>query len=482
MKIDMRKKHMKTSIWWIRRDIRLNHNPTLVEAINQSTHILPLFILDPHLFERKADRRTNFLFQALDSLDKELQKKGSRLMIQSGDPLSILQQVVSSTQAEMIFAEEDYSPYAHKRDLAVAGELPLWLVHGLTVFPPGMVVKSSGCPYTIYTPYKKAWYSLPQPQRPSLFELPNFLPPLPECKLENIPLPEFQPEDDFPATESAAHSRLDQFLSGPVFTYKENRDRMDLDGTSRLSPYLRFGLISIQYVVGKVNQLKGISTHSTELDGLNTWMDELIWREFYISILHHFPEVLQGSFRKDLRNIHWRNKAEEFAAWQKGCTGYPIVDAGIKQLLQTGWMHNRARMITASFLVKDLLVDWQKGESWFMEQLIDGDPAANNGGWQWTSGVGTDAAPYFRIFNPVLQGLKFDPSGDYVRKWVPELKNVPLEYIHKPWTIPTQLQKKLGIQIGIDYPLPIIDHQAVRKQILAAYATDKTRSPVGGCR
>jgi deoxyribodipyrimidine photo-lyase len=202
------------------------------------------------------------------------------------------------------------------------------------------------------------------------------------------------------------------------------------------------------------------------------WLNELIWREFYISILYHFPEVSRQSFRSSLRRIAWRNDPDEFDAWTKGMTGYPVVDAGMRELNATGWMHNRARMITASFLVKDLLVDWRWGEAYFMSQLIDGDPAANNGGWQWTAGTGTDAAPYFRIFNPVLQGQKFDPDGMYVRKWVPELSDVPIEYLHQPWRMPGSIQEASGCRIGIEYPRPIVDHSERRLLTLAAYERD----------
>lgn len=472
---------MKTSIWWIRRDIRIQNNPALYEAVSQSTHVIPLFILDPSLLESKAEKRANFLFQALDSLKKELQNLGSNLLLLSGDPVEALQAAVSATGAEMIFAEEDYTPAAHQRDLKVAAVLPLWLVHGLTVFPPGMVVKSTGCPYTIFTPFKRAWKSLPLPGKPSLIRNITHLPPLPAISLQSTPIPGYHEEPSFPASEAEAIRRLDYFLSEPILHYSERRDRMDMDGTSSLSPYLSFGLISIQYIFERVSHLKENADPSTQQQ-IDVWVNEMIWREFYISIMHHFPEVLEGSFRRDLRNIRWRNIPNEFDTWKNGMTGYPVVDAGIRQLSQTGWMHNRARMITASFLVKDLLVNWQSGEEWFMQKLIDGDPALNNGGWQWTAGVGTDAVPYFRIFNPVLQGEKFDPTGNFVRKWVPELSMVPEEYIHKPWMIPSDLQRRLGFQIGKDYPKPVVDHKEMRKQTLAAFKTGEPRTKIEGCK
>jgi deoxyribodipyrimidine photo-lyase len=207
--------------------------------------------------------------------------------------------------------------------------------------------------------------------------------------------------------------------------------------------------------------------------GAETWLNELIWREFYISILYHFPKVRRRSFRPEYDHIQWQNDEQVFIAWAEGRTGYPVVDAAMRQLAQTGWMHNRARMIVASFLVKHLLIDWRWGERWFMQHLIDGDPAANNGGWQWTAGTGTDAAPYFRVFNPVLQGQKFDPNGNYIRRWVPELADVPAKYIHHPWGMPSDLQQELECVIGRDYPGPIVDHTQARERVLATYAAAK---------
>jgi deoxyribodipyrimidine photo-lyase len=207
----------------------------------------------------------------------------------------------------------------------------------------------------------------------------------------------------------------------------------------------------------------------------NTWLTELIWREFFIDILHHFPQVHHTSFREDLRGIDWSNHESEFFAWREGRTGYPIVDAAMRELVETGWMHNRARMITASFLVKDLLIDWRWGERWFLQNLIDGDPAANNGGWQWSAGTGTDAAPYFRVFNPVLQGKKFDPDGTYVRRWLPVLEKVPSRYLHEPWKMSAELQAERGCRIGVDYPAPLVDHSWARERALAAFKSTRER-------
>lgn len=472
---------MNVSIWWIRRDLRMQHNAALQEAVANSTSILPLFILDPHLLARKADRRLSFLFEALHQLDLELRKAGSQLWIKSGEPLEVLQAVIHETGAEAIFAEADYTPYARQRDIKIARELPVWLIHGLTVFPPGMVVKNTGCPYTIFTPFSRAWKALPLPLLAKASQQPSPIAPPPSTVLSSEPIPAFDTDPDFPASEAEAQNRLSRFISDKVYEYAQFRDRMDLDGTSRLSPYLRFGLVSPLFVANQAMQAIQNAPDKAAKESAESWLNELIWREFYISILHYFPEVLKGSFRKDLRNICWRNAPQDLRAWQEGTTGYPIVDAGMRQLKKSGWMHNRARMITASFLVKDLLINWQDGEAWFMQHLIDGDPATNNGGWQWTSGVGTDAAPYFRIFNPVLQGEKYDPNGEYVRRWVPELARIPVKFIHKPWQMPETLQKELGMVIGKDYPLPMVDHALVKGRAVDVFSNSAARLFPEGC-
>jgi deoxyribodipyrimidine photo-lyase len=254
-----------------------------------------------------------------------------------------------------------------------------------------------------------------------------------------------------------------------VFRYAQHRNQLDLAGTSGLSPYLRFGMLSARQAVVAAHQAIAAAPNAQGRTGAETWLNELIWREFYNSIMAHFPRVRAGSFREHYNAIRWVNDPAAFAAWTQGRTGYPVVDAAMRELAQTGWMHNRARMIVASFLVKDLLVDWRWGERWFMQQLVDGDPAANNGGWQWTAGVGTDAAPYFRIFNPVLQGQKFDAPGQYIRRWVPELAYVPAKYIHTPWKMPAAVQQQAGCRLGQDYPHPLVDHRQARAATLTAY-------------
>jgi len=261
------------------------------------------------------------------------------------------------------------------------------------------------------------------------------------------------------------------------YWYAESRDRLDVDGASYLSPYLRFGMLSARQAAVAALAATQITSDAQARTGARTWLTELIWREFYQSILYHFPHVLQQSFRAHLQAIHWDDDEAAFAAWCEGRTGYPVVDAGMRQLAHTGWLHNRARMVVASFLVKDLLIDWRQGERHFMQHLVDGDPVANNGGWQWTAGAGTDAAPYFRVFNPVLQGQKYDLRGAYVRRWVPQLARVPERFIHQPWKMPPDVQQAAGCVIGTDYPAPIVDHAWARERALATYAQARTKKP-----
>ncbi len=405
-----------------------------------------------------------------------MRERGSYLVVRSGRPEAALKSLLEETGTEKIYSQADFSTYARKRDKKVSEILPVALVGSSGFSHPDKVLKNDGAPYTVFTPYKKRWMA----EMPSLSER---LAPAPE----NIQTPEFIKSEALPQHnlsqynlpfnpgEKEAIKRLEMFTeSYRISDYGQFRNRMDLPGTSQLSPYLRFGMISpqqaVQSAIEKMESLSG----KEETEGVETWLNELIWRDFYISILYHFPEVMNRSFRGNLRNIAWVNSRWEFERWCEGQTGFPVVDAGMRQLAQTGWMHNRARMITASFLVKDLLVDWRWGEGWFMQHLIDGDPAANNGGWQWTAGTGTDAAPYFRIFNPITQGSKFDPNGIYVRKWVTELNNVPAKYIHTPWEMPDEIQNRVNCRIGSDYPERIIDHKFARQRTLDIYKQAKS--------
>jgi deoxyribodipyrimidine photo-lyase len=458
---------MSIHLWWIRKDIRLIDNLTLQLARANNAQIIPVFILDPQLIKSPTPRRQDFLFNALNNLSKELSNLGSRLIIRSGTPLIALTNLYTETRAEAIFAEEDYTPYARKRDTEIGKTLPLKLVQAAVIHHPADLLNRQQNPFRVFTAYNKAWQALPFPFRQTINAPERLIEPIPSLPSE--PLPQFISNPYFPAAEKEAQKRLVQFLDNPIYDYDEKRNLPADDETSRLSPYIRFGLISPQVIHNRLTQAVDKAPNKTAKDSCQIWKNELVWREFFTGILYHFPAAQHHAFRTRYQTLNWRFEPEAFEAWKTGKTGFPLVDAGMRQLIETGWMHNRTRMVTASFLVKDLLINWQAGEAWFMQQLVDGDPAVNNGNWQWSAGVGTDAAPYFRIFNPTSQAEKHDPQGEYIRRWVPELTHVPDKYIHAPWQMPKEIQSAAGCVIGKDYPAPIIDHKAAKERTLAFY-------------
>ena len=446
-----------TAIWWVRRDLRLTDNAALHAALEAGS-VIPAFIIDP-AFSHSSPRRKDFLYEGLHALHKDLRARGSYLIVRAGKPVDALCQLVQDTHAAVIFAEQDYTPYAWKRDEEVARCLPLQLIHAQTVHHPMDVLKANRTPYKVFTPYSKAWKARlssivlsPAPEKiPTPVGVPTEV------------LPGFKVSPTFPAGEQEALVRLEEFLHQRIYAYAQDRNRLDLNGSSSLSPYLHFGMLGLRQAVHAARQaIAGardeISKHSAE-----TWLNELIWREFYIQILFHFPQVSETAFNPTLANIAWRNDESNFEAWKAGRTGVPIVDAAMRQLKEIGWMHNRARMIAASYLVKDLLIDWRWGEKYFMDELLDGDKAANNGGWQWVAGTGTDAAPYFRIFNPVLQSAKFDPHGEYIRKWIPELRGVDAKHIHAPW--------QAGLKINAYPDRPLVERD--KERTILAYQLSK---------
>ncbi|MDT8305229.1 MAG: deoxyribodipyrimidine photo-lyase [Anaerolineae bacterium] len=463
---------MSCTIWWIRRDLRLHDNQALDAARRDGQVVIPLWIFDPALINSPNTGRKRFAFlrEGLCALDKELRLRGSRLIVRHGAPGDVLQVLLLETGASAVYAKADHTPYARRRDSAIASTLPLHLFAGTTVHPPGSVLKADGGPYSLFSAFRSTWLSLPLPGTASLIPTPHNLQsppavigdPLEPGTEENSASSEL-----FPAGEAAALQRLEQFVQGGLATYGEQRNRLDQLATSCLSPYLRFGMLSPRHaVVAALEALPGAAS------GARAWLDELIWRDFFTHVLHHFPYVQHQSFREKYRSFRWRDDEIGLTAWQQGQTGYPVVDAAMRQLQETGWLPNRARMIAASFLSKHLLLDWRDGERWFRRQLLDGDLAANNGNWQWVAGTGTDAAPYFRIFNPITQGKKHDPDGQYVRHWVPELATVSTKFVHEPWQMPPEVQQAAGCIIGEVYPWPIVDHRMARDRALAFYRSD----------
>lgn len=481
---------MPPIIHWFRRDLRLHDNTALAAAARDSGGaVIPVFILDDTLLQGRfaGAARTRFMLESLRELDAGLRAHGSALVLQRGDPQRVVLRLLDETGAAGVYWNRDYSPYAIRRDTAIKQALKdrgyaARSFKDAVIWEMDEVVKQDGGPYTVFTPYARRWQ-----QR--FAEAGVQVAAVPELGRPDEGLPASQPIPELhdlgmrteqrvmPGGEQHAQRLLNEFTdlrrNHAIADYKNERDRPALPGTSRLSAHLRLGTISPRTCLRAALGAQQRAGSGAAAAGVQAWVNELVWREFYIQILYHFPHVLRGAFRQEYDAIAWENDDERFAAWCEGRTGYPIVDAAMRQLNSEAWMHNRARMIAASFLTKDLLIDWRWGEQYFMRQLVDGDPAANNGGWQWAAGTGTDAQPYFRIFNPTSQGQKFDPQGDYVRRYVPELAAVPETFIHEPWRMPEDVQRRCAVCVGEDYPRPIVDHKVQRQRALELYGRVK---------
>lgn len=460
-------------IHWFRRDLRLDDNTALLAAYDGAAEVVPVFIFDRTILERPdtGGVRVKFLLDTLAALDADLRARGGRLVLREGTPEEELARLIAETGAKAVFYNRDVEPFARARDARVAERLGgTCEVRGFDdgeLHPPETIKTKGGTVYTVFTPYKKTALAIPVPKprsAPEVFRVPegivsNPLPTLAELgHATEVKTP--------PGGEGPARERLEGFVRRHLHEYDRERDAPAKPGTSGLAPYLRFGCLSPRRAF---HAAEDAVAGRTDRAGADVWISELLWRDFYRQILFHFPYVETGSFKKSYDELAWERNDELFEAWKAGRTGFPIVDAGMRQLNQIGWMHNRVRMIVASFLTKDLLIDWRRGERYFMEKLVDGDLAANNGGWQWAASTGTDAQPYFRIFNPVSQGQKFDPTGAYVRKYVPELASVPEKWIHEPWNLPLEYRKPFRCQLGTDYPYPVVDHARQREKALALF-------------
>ena len=461
---------------WFRNDLRLDDNQALAALAERVEEWLPVFVLDPSLLARNplGLPRTRFLLDCLTSLGSELAARGIPLQILEGRPEVVIPRLARDTRSRLVSWNQAPTPVGQRRDALVEAGLRRAGIESIsrrdhTVFGPEEIRTKTGGSYSVYTPYRNAWWDAWH-REPRAAMRRSLLPasPIPGFSAgSRSVLVRILPERTAPGDatrrlprggEKPARRRLSQFLSAAAACYAVDRDRPDRDGTSRLSPYLRFGAISVRRCF--TEGLRVAREEPASKAGVGKWLDELVWREFYHAVLAHSPHVLTRSFRPEYDALAWVDDDEAFEAWKAGRTGYPFIDAGMRQLRATGWMHNRARMVVASFLTKDLLIDWRRGERYFFEALVDGDPASNNGGWQWAASTGTDAQPYFRIFNPVTQGERWDPEGRYVKRWVPELRGLSADRIHAPW---------LHGEPPKGYPRPIVDHGMARDRALAAY-------------
>jgi deoxyribodipyrimidine photo-lyase len=440
-----------TSVFWFRRDARLDDNPGLVAAVGEGP-VVPLFVIDPALFDRVSEPRRDLLIAGLAALDAELAgRHHGRLRVEFGDPAEVVPRVAEESSAESVHVSEEFTPYGRRRDRLVGEKARLTTHPGVYVHPPGSVLTAAGESYRVFTPFHRSWSQLPI--------APSALPSgATFTDAEGSGLPSVsRPIVD--AGPGAAQRRLEGFLQR-VDAYDDQHDRIDLDSTSHMSVDLKYGWIGPRRVAAEVG-MNGPARAA--------FVRQLAWRDFYGHLMDVQPEMVDRAMDRRYDDLRWRDDAGEIAAWKAGRTGYPLVDAAMRRLVTEGQMHNRARLIVGSFLVKDLLVDWRVGERFFRHHLIDADTAQNSGNWQWVAGTGTDAAPYFRVFNPVTQSRRFDPDGLFIRSWVPELSDVPDRWVHAPWEAGPLELASFGVRLGEDYPEPIVDHAMARARALDAY-------------
>ena len=464
------------AILWYRRDLRVHDHPALHAALAEHSGLVCVFVLDRRLLGgRFASRaRTEFMLGCLRELDHDLRRRGGGLVIRHGEPERVLPALARELGAGAVFWTTDVAPFARARDRRVTAALR---EGGVAARPHGgnyvadisLPRTGGGDPYRVFTPFHRAWSRLPRSvPRPA----PVTLPPLPRA-LDRGAIPGIAAElgvsagapvlaPVVPPGERAARLASEEWLARGIGGYAESHDRIGEAGTSRLSPYIRWGCLSVRELEATASAQGG--------PGTDAWIRQLCWREFYAHVLLMWPGNLHQEFQERYRGLEWDDDFDHLLAWQQGRTGYPAVDAGMRELAATGWMHNRARLIVGSFLTKDLHLDWRAGERWFEAQLLDGEPAQNNGNWQWIASVGVDPAPPSRrLFNPTRQGARFDPEGSYVRRWVPELEAVPAERLWEPWTMTEAEQRRCGCRIGRDYPSPVVDHAHERRVALARF-------------
>lgn len=467
---------IKPVILWFRRDLRLQDNPALDHAAATGQPILPVYILDEHGERPMGGASRWWLDKSLRALDAALQERGSRLILRRGDALTQLQALIDETEADAVFMNRLFEPEAFERDAEIAHTLKADGVdcrgfNGALLCRPGAVLNGSGQPYKVFTPFLKTLLATaeapPHSTGPGKVQTPEAVESDDITAWDLHPRrPDWSKGFDWTPGEDGASDALFKFVATGLKTYAKDRDFPNRPASSRLSPHLHWGEISPWRAIdGARRAADNGKVSSAEAE---KFVPEIGWREFSAHLLHQFPYIAERAFRPEYDAMPWRDDPAGLEAWQKGQTGYPLVDAGMRQLWTTGWMHNRVRMVVASFLIKHLLIDWRGGEAWFWDTLVDADQASNAQNWQWVAGSGADAAPYFRIFNPIAQGEKFDADGAYVRRWVPELRRLPDRWLQSPWTAPAEVLRDAGIVMGRDYPKPIVEHEKGRARALDA--------------
>jgi deoxyribodipyrimidine photo-lyase len=462
-----------TILHWFRRDLRVRDNTALSRASRDADRVVPVFVLDDH-YAHDPDvgpARFRFLRESLEELARSLGRFGGRLVVVPGPAAAALPALLARTGADAVYANLEIGPYPESRDRAArdaveAAGAAFRLFPDALLVEPDAITTASGEPFTVYAPFFRRWAAT-EKRGPEPDPVPLSTPDVP-----GVPLARVRAWRDLSADPAApaggeeeARRLLDRFLGEPAGAYAADRDFPARRATSRLSPHLHFGTTSPRTIRSAAAEAWKAAAPRAR-PGIDRFVRELAWREFFHHVLFHFPRVAEGNFRTEFDGMPWRDDPAGLAAWKAGRTGFPLVDAAMRELATTHWMHNRARMVAASFLTKDLHLDWRHGEKWFAHELADADLANNNGGWQWAAGTGTDAAPYFRIFHPVLQSKKFDPDGAYIRRFVPELARVPAAKIHEPWTMTDAEQRAAGCGIGRDYRAPILDHAREREVAL----------------